>query len=243
MSENGETSCGDIYPDLPPWRDSTPYEKLAHVANIAHRVAVILLVVPGGLYLPFFLYIQITVDFYPQSCFETLQNCEVFNITHVYSLSSCTDQFSYTWSPPGTAIIFTETEFVKRPDESCANGSLVSDPFAQLGSNPCSRLKDLYKFDKVSNYDSKRFFSCATPAPPCHSILPIRRGPGGGVFIVPLFAGITFWLVTLGLCAACCTYRLCQICARCSKKLKGVTISEKEPRLGNLEDSKLSVDI
>lgn len=115
----------------------------------------------------FFAYLETTVTYHPRECFDLLQNCEILEVVHEYNKSNplCSDIFEYTWSLPGSPVVFRDRELRRRAASECLLDLNIGVENASFrnGTNRCFRIKSLFN-------DYSRVFS------PCARVLELNNG-------------------------------------------------------------------
>ena len=139
----------------------------------------------------------------PENFFEAVPDCLVLNVTKEFVNKGvdCVDRFRYDFTPDqfaSSVTVFSQFEEFTRADPS-----LCSDPDAvglDAGRFDIGTQKQCFRLDPLAEL-YRPSFNCATPSPPCYTLLPVTstHDPTAAIvvfvspFVLVLLAFLVSW--------------------------------------------------
>lgn len=116
-------------------------------------------------------------DTNPGWCFNTVSNCEVLQVAHVFKRRICSDVFQYTFKLPNSPAEYRQTEAIRRENANCGVSGLVTAANATLqqGFYRCFSVTEFYAPSWSANEDCAKLIrrnNASLPSEDCKMLFP-----------------------------------------------------------------------
>ena len=142
--------------------------------------------------------------FYPEECFNVVNDCAVLAVQHSFQ-PSCFDNFTYTWRFMNSTVQYQQSETKRRLTGNCSAGAVaVNDATFAVGLSRCYSVKEEFLI-------FAEYFNCArvvggdVPPETCDTLLaPISDWDGFPALIFGSMILLTCVSLPMNLVGECC---------------------------------------